>query len=131
MALACHYRVAANDNPKLQFGLPEAKIGLLPGAGGTQRLPRLVGVQAALPLILQGESFNAEKALSMGVVQELAPSSETVGKAKAWVKANPTAKAPWDVKGFKVPGGVPHRSPGAGQVVGSTLALSRNRLPGS
>ena len=60
VALACHYRVAANDNPKLQFGLPEAKIGLLPGAGGTQRLPRLVGVQTALPLILQGESFNAE-----------------------------------------------------------------------
>ncbi|MDX1293537.1 MAG: enoyl-CoA hydratase-related protein, partial [Hyphomonas sp.] len=83
VALACHYRVAANDNPKLQFGLPEAKIGLLPGAGGTQRLPRLIGVQAALPLILQGESFNAEKALAMGVVQELAPSSETVAKAKA------------------------------------------------
>jgi len=116
VALACHYRVAANDNPKLQFGLPEAKIGLLPGAGGTQRLPRLVGVQAALPLILQGESFNAEKALAMGVVQELAPSSETVAKAKSWVKANPTAKAPWDEKGFKVPGGVPHKSPGAGQV---------------
>ncbi len=117
VALAGHYRVAANDNPKLQFGLPEAKIGLLPGAGGTQRLPRLIGVQAALPLILQGESFNAEKALAMGVVNELAPSSETEAKATAWVKANPTAKAPWDVKGFKVPGGVPHRRPGAGQVM--------------
>ncbi len=116
VALACHYRVAANDNPKLQFGLPEAKIGLLPGAGGTQRLPRLVGVQAALPLILQGESFDAKKAKDMGVVQELAPASETVARAKAWVKANPTAKAPWDMKDFKVPGGVPHRSPGAGQV---------------
>ena len=116
VALACHYRVAANDNPKIQFGLPEAKIGLLPGAGGTQRLPRLVGVQAALPLILQGESFNAEKALAMGVVQELAPGAETVARAKAWVKANPKAKAPWDEKGFKVPGGVPHKSPGAGQV---------------
>lgn len=116
VALACHYRVAANDNPRLQFGLPEAKIGLLPGAGGTQRLPRLIGVQAALPLILQGESFSAEKALAMGVVQELAPSSETVARARAWVKANPKAKAPWDEKGFKVPGGVPHKSPGAGQV---------------
>ena len=116
VALACHYRVAANDNPKLQFGLPEAKIGLLPGAGGTQRLPRLVGVQAALPLILQGESFSAEQAKSMGVVNELAPSSETVARAKAWVKANPKAKAPWDEKGYKVPGGVPHKSPGVGQV---------------
>ena len=68
VALAGHYRVAANDNPKLQFGLPEAKIGLLPGAGGTQRLPRLIGVQAALPLILQGTSFKADQALQMGVV---------------------------------------------------------------
>ncbi len=116
VALACHYRVAANDNPKIQFGLPEAKIGLLPGAGGTQRLPRLVGVQAALPLILQGESFTAEQAKSMGVVNELAPSSETVARAKAWVKANPKAKAPWDEKGYKIPGGAPHKAPGAGQV---------------
>lgn len=116
VALAGHYRVAANDNPRIQFGLPEAKIGLLPGAGGTQRLPRLVGVQAALPLILQGESFSAEKAFELGVVNELAPGAETVARAKAWVKANPKAKAPWDEKGFKVPGGVPHKSPGAGQV---------------
>ncbi len=123
VALAGHYRVAANDNPKIQFGLPEAKIGLLPGAGGTQRLPRLVGVQEALPLILQGKSFNAEKALKMGVVNELAASSETVEKAKAWVKANPTAKAPWDEKGYKVPGGVPHRSPGAGQVATFSNAM--------
>ena len=116
VVLACHYRVAANDNPKQQFGLPEAKIGLLPGAGGTQRLPRLVGVQAALPLILQGTSFDAKKAHEMGVIQELAPGADVVEKAKAWVKANPEAKAPWDEKGFKVPGGVPHKSPGAGQV---------------
>ena len=116
VALACHYRVAANDNPKLQFGLPEAKIGLLPGAGGTQRLPRLIGAQEALPLILQGKSFNAEKALKMGVVGELAPAGETVAKCKEWIKANPDAKAPWDEKGFKVPGGVYHKSPGMGQV---------------
>ena len=116
VALACHYRVAANDNPKQQFGLPEAKIGLLPGAGGTQRLPRLVGIQAALPLILQGTSFSAEEGHKLGVINELAPGAEVVETAKAWVKANPGAKAPWDEKGFKVPGGVPHRSPGAGQV---------------
>ena len=83
----------------------------LPGAGGTQRLPRLIGIQAALPLILQGESFKADKALAMGVVGELAPASETVAKAKEWVKANPSAKAPWDNKGFKVPGGTPNKSP--------------------
>ncbi|MEL6568310.1 MAG: 3-hydroxyacyl-CoA dehydrogenase NAD-binding domain-containing protein [Pseudomonadota bacterium] len=123
VALACHYRVAANDNPKIQFGLPEAKIGLLPGAGGTQRLPRLIGVQDALPLILEGKSFNAEKALKMGVVGELVPASETVAKAKEWVKANPSAKAPWDEKGFKMPGGQVHRHPGAGQVATMANAM--------
>jgi len=131
VALACHYRVAANDNPKLQFGLPEAKIGLLPGAGGTQRLPRLIGVQAALPLILQGKSFRAEEALGMGVVGELAPSSETVQKCKEWVKANPNAKAPWDEKGFKMPGGVVHRSPGAGQVATMSNAMLHAKTYGN
>lgn len=116
VALACHYRVAANDNPKIQFGLPEAKIGLLPGAGGTQRLPRLIGVQEALGYILQGKSMKADKAHALGVVNELAPAADTVERAKAWVLANPNAKAPWDEKGFKVPGGVVHRHPGAGQV---------------
>lgn len=123
VALSCHYRVAANDNPKLQFGLPEAKIGLLPGGGGTQRLPRLIGVQAALEYILQGKSMKADKALSLGVINELAASDETTAKAKAWVLANPTAKAPWDEKGFKMPGGVVHRSPGAGQVATMANAM--------
>lgn len=116
VALACHYRVAANDNPKIQFGLPEAKIGLLPGAGGTQRLPRLIGVQNALQYILQGKSMTAEEAHGLGVVNELAPAAETIARAKAWVLANPNAKAPWDDKNFKMPGGVVHRGPGAGQV---------------
>ncbi|MEO1101392.1 MAG: 3-hydroxyacyl-CoA dehydrogenase NAD-binding domain-containing protein, partial [Pseudomonadota bacterium] len=131
VALACHYRVAANDNPKIQFGLPEAKIGLLPGAGGTQRLPRLVGVQAALPLILEGKSFDAEKAHSMGVVNELTTGDKTVEAAKAWVKANPEAKAPWDEKTFKVPGGVPHRSPGAGQVATMANAMLHAKTYGN
>lgn len=131
VALACHYRVAANDNPKQQFGLPEAKIGLLPGAGGTQRLPRLVGVQAALPLILQGESFDAEKGKAMGVIQELAAGKDVVERAKAWVKANPDAKAPWDEKGFKVPGGVPHKSPGAGQVMTMANAMLHAKTYGN
>ena len=123
VALACHYRVAANDNPKIQFGLPEAKIGLLPGAGGTQRLPRLIGVQAALEYILQGKSMKAEKAAQLGVVNDLVPGDETVAKAKEWVLANPNAKAPWDMDGFKVPGGVVHKSPGAGQVATMANAM--------
>ena len=116
IALACHYRVAANDNPKIKLGLPEAKVGLLPGAGGTQRLPRLIGVMDALPLILEGKFFNVEKGLKMGVINEAVPGSEVVAAAKKWVLANPDAKAPWDTEGFKVPGGVVHKSKGAGQI---------------
>ncbi|MAI90199.1 3-hydroxyacyl-CoA dehydrogenase NAD-binding domain-containing protein [Ponticaulis sp.] len=116
LALACHYRVAANDNPKLQLGLPEAKIGLLPGAGGTQRLPRLIGLMEASQYILEGKSMRLDKAAQLGVVNETAPTSELVDRAKAWVKANPDAKAPWDEKKFKFPGGIPNQHPGASQI---------------
>ncbi len=127
LALACHYRVAANDNPKLQLGLPEAKIGLLPGAGGTQRLPRLIGLMTASQYILEGKSMKADEALGLGVVNELAPTSELVEKAKAWAKANPNAKAPWDEKGFKFPGGVPNQHPKATQIstMGNAMISSK------
>ncbi len=105
VALGCHYRIAANDNPKLQLGLPEAKVGLMPGGGGTQRLPRLIGAQAAAPYLLQGDSMTAQQAKDLGVVHELAPTAQLVGRAKEWVKANPNAKAPWDDARFKIPGG--------------------------
>ncbi len=72
LALACHYRVAAAD-PKTTLGLPEVQLGLLPGAGGTQRLPRLIGIAAALDLILAGKSVKAKKALKLGLVDEAVP----------------------------------------------------------
>ena len=73
-ALACHYRVATN-HPKTQLGLPEVQLGLLPGAGGCQRLPRLIGARAALDIILAGKVERAEKALRLGIVDELVPPS--------------------------------------------------------
>jgi 3-hydroxyacyl-CoA dehydrogenase/enoyl-CoA hydratase/3-hydroxybutyryl-CoA epimerase len=116
VTLACHYRIAANDNPKLQLGLPEAKVGLMPGAGGTQRLTRLIGAQAAAPYVLQGESMTADTAKGLGVIHDTAPTAELVAKAKAWVKANPNAVAPWDKDGFKIPGGAPHAGGGRNPV---------------
>ncbi len=113
VVLGCHYRIAANDNPKLQLGLPEAKVGLMPGGGGTQRLPRLIGAQAAAPFLLQGDSMTAEQAKGLGVVHELAPTAQLVGRAKEWVKANPNAKAPWDDPKFKIPGGLPNSQQGS------------------
>ncbi len=111
ICLACHYRVAT-DNPKTVFGLPEVLVGLLPGGGGTQRLPRLMGVQASLMYILQGKNMSPQEAKGFGVVHEIAPDAELVAKAKAWVKANPKAQQPWDIKGFKFPGGVGPFNPG-------------------
>ncbi|MGB5624559.1 MAG: enoyl-CoA hydratase-related protein, partial [Woeseiaceae bacterium] len=70
LCLACHYRVAA-DNPKAKLGQPEVQVGLLPGAGGTQRLPRMIGLEAALPLLLQGTHLSPEKATKLGIVDQL------------------------------------------------------------
>lgn len=104
LVLACHYRVAADD-PKLQLGVPEVQVGLLPGGGGTQRLPRLAGLQNAAVMATQGKPVDPKTALGYGIIQEVAPRDELVAKAKAWVKANPKVTQPWDKKGFKFPGG--------------------------
>ncbi len=105
LALACHRRVVG-DSPKTQLGLPEILIGLFPGGGGSQRLPRLIGVQAALMYMLQGKLFRPAEAAMLKAVDEVVPQGTAVEKAKEWVKANPSASAqPWDVKGFKFPGG--------------------------
>lgn len=105
MALATHYRVAIAD-PKAKFGLPEVKLGLLPGGGGTQRLPRMIGIQASLPLMLEGKELNAEAAKQQGIVNELATdSADLLAKAKSWCLANPKPVQPWDDKKFKWPGG--------------------------
>ncbi len=104
LSLACHYRVAA-DNEKIKLGLPEVQIGLIPGAGGTQRLPRLMGIQLALPFLLQGKNMTPKQALSNGVIHEVAPADQIVAKAKEWILSGGKAEQPWDQKRFKIPGG--------------------------
>ncbi|MBI3438621.1 MAG: enoyl-CoA hydratase/isomerase family protein, partial [Proteobacteria bacterium] len=123
LCLATHYRVAA-DNPKIKLGLPESKVGLLPGAGGTQRLPRLIGVQNAAMMILQGADKSPQEAKGLGFVNEVAPAGQTIAAAKAWVKANPKATAPWDVKGYKVKDG-PYTPGGAMMSVGGNAMVSK------
>lgn len=96
ICLACHYRIALN-NPKTKLGLPEVKVGLLPGAGGTQRLPRMIGMQAALPLILEGKELTPKDALGMGIIDAIAATpEEMLEKAAAWIAANPKPVKPWD-----------------------------------
>ena len=105
LALACHHRILA-DHPSIKVGLPEATLGLLPGAGGTQRLPRLIGVQASLGLLLEGKQLRPDEALKAGIVDEVVPAAEVLARAKAWILANPGHTGqPWDHKGFIVPGG--------------------------
>ena len=105
LALACHYRIAV-DGPKAKFGLPEVKLGLLPGGGGTQRLPRLIGIQAALQPMLEGKEFKPSEAKMAGILNELVKDKdELLARAKAWCQANPKPVQPWDDKKFKWPGG--------------------------
>jgi 3-hydroxyacyl-CoA dehydrogenase/enoyl-CoA hydratase/3-hydroxybutyryl-CoA epimerase len=116
ICLACHYRVAL-DNKAVQVGLPEVSLGLLPGGGGVVRLVSKFGVERAIMPLLEGTRFNAQKALANGFVDELASDvDDMMAKAKVWIKANPTAQNPWDVKGFKIPGG-DMRKPAIAQMI--------------
>jgi len=105
IALACHYRIAIN-NPKIKFGQPEVKLGLLPGGGGTQRLPRIMGMQASMPLLMEGKELRPDAAKAAGIVNELVNTKEELlARAKAWCLANPKPIQPWDDPKFKFPGG--------------------------
>ena len=126
LVLACHYRVIADD-PKMQLGFPEVQVGLLPGAGGTQRLPRLTGIQAAAQAITTGKPYGAQIALGLGIVQEMCPAADVVEKAKAWVKKTSSAIAPWDKKGFKYPGGAGAMHPGSVQTFIGANAMAQKQ----
>ena len=104
LALACHHRVLA-DAPGIVIGLPEVQLGLLPGAGGTQRLPRLIGIQPAMPYLMEGKHATPQQALAAGLVHELASPAELIERARKWLLGSPRAAQPWDEKGFRFPGG--------------------------
>ena len=130
LALACHARIALDD-PKLKLGLPEVKLGLLPGGGGTQRVPRLIGIQKSFELITQGKELSAAKAKEMGLVTDLAGSrDELIAKAKAWCLAHPKAAAPWDTKGFRIPGG-DSKSPAVVQVLAIAPSMANAKAHGN
>ena len=104
LALACHHRVLSDD-PKTRVGLPEIKVGLFPGAGGTQRVPRLMQTGDALQMLFKGEQIRPLMAKNMGLAHEVAGKDEIVAKAKAWIAAGGSAVAPWDQPKFKAPSG--------------------------
>jgi 3-hydroxyacyl-CoA dehydrogenase/enoyl-CoA hydratase/3-hydroxybutyryl-CoA epimerase len=100
VALACHYRIAS-DNPRLRFGLPEVTLGLIPGAGGTQRLPRLIGIAPAARLMMDGKTIPAAEANVLGMIDAVVPADQLLKAAEEWVLAHPNARQPWDRKGFR------------------------------
>ena len=102
--LACHHRIAA-DNPKTRLGLPEIKVGLFPGAGGTQRVARMLPPADALQFLLKGDQLKLDRAKAMKLIDNVVPAAELIKAAKDWIKAGGKAVKPWDEKGFKLPGG--------------------------
>ena len=131
IALACHHRIAL-DAKGSQIGLPEVTLGLLPGAGGVVRTVRLLGIQTALmSVLLQGQRYNPRKAREIGLVHEVVDTpEELLAKAREWVKANPEAAQPWDVRGYKIPGGSPS-SPSFAATLPAFPANLRKQLKGA
>ena len=101
VALACHYRVAT-DHPSTHFALPEVKLGLCPAAGGTQRLPALVGIANALPLLLTGSKVSSHEALKIGLVNELVP-AESLLPAALRIAGNLSGEQKKSLRGIRIP----------------------------
>lgn len=124
VALATHHRVLVNS-PKAKLGFPEVTLGLLPGGGGTVRSVRLLGLAAALPLLLEGTQLGPAEALDLGLVDELATDNDAaLQTAREWVRSAQDASAPWDRKGYRIPGGGPSKPAIAQLLMGAPAMLT-------
>jgi 3-hydroxyacyl-CoA dehydrogenase/enoyl-CoA hydratase/3-hydroxybutyryl-CoA epimerase len=131
ICLACHHRVVVDD-PKVQLGFPEVQLGLLPGAGGVVRTVRMLGIANALvSMLMQGQRLRPQKALEIGLIDELVPTrDDLIPAARKWIAANPEAQQPWDVKGYKIPGGTPS-TPSLAQNLPAFPANLRKQIKGA
>ncbi len=131
ITLACHHRIAT-ENPKIQLGFPEVQLGLLPGAGGVTRITRLRGIgDGLMTWLMQGKRYMAAEAKEKGVIDELvATADELIPAAKKWIGENPEAVQPYDVKGYKIPGGTPS-TPALAQNLPAFPANLRKQLKGA
>ncbi|MDQ3723604.1 MAG: 3-hydroxyacyl-CoA dehydrogenase NAD-binding domain-containing protein, partial [Actinomycetota bacterium] len=131
ITLACHHRIAVSD-PRVQLGFPEVQLGLLPGAGGVVRSVRMLGiVEALMNLLLQGQRVRPDKALEIGLISEVVASpEELLPAARRWISENAGVVQPWDVKGYKIPGGTPS-SPGLAQNLPAFPSNLRKQLKGA
>ncbi|MBK8972187.1 MAG: enoyl-CoA hydratase/isomerase family protein [Hahellaceae bacterium] len=129
LCLACHARIAIK-NDSIQLGLPEVSLGLLPGGGGTTRMPRYLGLEKALPYLIEGTKFSPEQGLATGLITELvSDGTALIPAAKAWIKAHPNVKQPWDEKDYRMPGGTPS-NPKVAQMLAIAPAMLKNKTKG-
>lgn len=129
LALACHHRIVSDD-PRTRVGLPEVKVGLFPGAGGTQRVARLMQTGDALQMLFKGEQIKALPARNMGLVHQVLPKEAMLEAARDWIKAGGSGVAPWDEKGFKLPSNKVH-SPAGMQIWPPANAIYRRETQGN
>ena len=129
LVLACHHRILSDDG-KTRVGLPEIKVGLFPGAGGTQRVSRLMQTGDALQMLFKGEQLKPLPARNMGLVHQVLPKDQIVQAAKDWIKAGGSGVAPWDEKGFKLPSNKVH-SPAGMQIWPPANAIYRRETQGN
>jgi 3-hydroxyacyl-CoA dehydrogenase/enoyl-CoA hydratase/3-hydroxybutyryl-CoA epimerase len=129
IALACHHRIVS-DNAKVKLGFPEVKVGVFPGGGGTQRLPRLVKLQEALQFLTEGRNCSAQEALKLGFVNQVVPSDKVLEEAKKYIIGGGSAEQPWDQKGFRLPSGE-IQSPKGAETFAAANALLRKTTHGN
>jgi 3-hydroxyacyl-CoA dehydrogenase/enoyl-CoA hydratase/3-hydroxybutyryl-CoA epimerase len=131
IALACHHRIVA-DSPRIELGVPEVTLGLLPGGGGVTRTVRMLGLQDALTkVLLQGQRMKPAHALSVGIVDEVVPAADLLDAARRWISSyDGDAKQPWDRDGYKIPGGTPS-SPKLAAFLPAFPANLRKQLKGA
>jgi 3-hydroxyacyl-CoA dehydrogenase/enoyl-CoA hydratase/3-hydroxybutyryl-CoA epimerase len=130
MALACHHRISLRGG-SFKIGLPEVKLGLLPGGGGVTRLTRMLGLQGAFPYLTEGKELKPDAALEAGLIDALADSVEEMdAMARAWIAAHPSVKQSWDERGYRMPGGDP-RKPAVAQMLTIAPAILKKKTHGN
>ncbi|QOT81938.1 enoyl-CoA hydratase-related protein [Cupriavidus basilensis] len=128
VALACHHRIATDDNAT-RIGMPEVTLGLMPGSGGTQRLPRLIGIPRAASLLLDGKLLPVKEAHALGIVDKIVPAAELLDAARAWLLDGLVASQPWDREGYALPGDDPQSMKGRMFFMGAWPKVRRKTSP--
>ncbi len=124
LALACHARVVVEDD-SIRLGLPEVKIGILPGAGGTQRVPRLCDTRSALEMLTTGKSLSPKKAKALGLVTQIVPAQELLARARQLIRDGLEPVQPWERKDYRLPGGKVYSAAGANLWPAASAILRR------